>query len=166
MTPSSVPSEVTIVRSTRRKKTVQARRTPQGIEVRVPAGMSPRAEKKAVDSLVAKLQRRRAPRSDAQLLTRAHELNQRYLDSQARIGSVRWVDNQHTRWGSCTTSTGDIRLSSRLQGAPEYVVDAVLIHELVHTFVPNHSREFWQWADRAPKAERAKGYLEALSQLG
>ena len=40
--------------------------------------------------------------------------------------SVRWVTNQNTRWGSCTPAEGSIRLSHRLQGMPEYVVDYVL----------------------------------------
>jgi len=42
----------------------------------------------------------------------------------------------------------------------------VIVHELTHTFIPGHGSDFWDWADRAPKAERAKGYLEALQRLG
>ncbi|MDU3176210.1 MAG: YgjP-like metallopeptidase domain-containing protein, partial [Corynebacterium striatum] len=72
----------------------------------------------------------------------------------------------NTRWGSCTTSTGDIRITDRLKDVPEYVLDSVVIHELTHTFIPGHGPEFWQWADRAPKAERAKGYLEAYQRFG
>ena len=49
-----------------------------------------------------------------------------YFDGRARPNSVRWVTNQNTRWGSCTPSEGSIRLSHRLQGMPEYVVDYVL----------------------------------------
>ena len=88
------------------------------------------------------------------------------LDGRARIGSVRWVSNQNTRWGSCTVATGDIRISDRLRDVPAYVLDAVLVHELTHTFIPNHSKEFYAWADRVPKAERARGYLEAYQRHG
>ena len=76
------------------------------------------------------------------------------------------MSNQNTRWGSCTTGTGDIRISDRLAQVPDYVLDAVIVHELVHTFIPGHSGEFWRWADRAPRAERAKGYLEAYQRFG
>ena len=96
----------------------------------------------------------------------ARRLNAAYLDGRATIGSIRWVSNQNTRWGSCTTSTADIRLSDRLQQVPDYVLDSVIIHELTHTFIPRHGRDFWQWADRAPHAERAKGYLEAYQRWG
>jgi len=93
-------------------------------------------------------------------------LNASVLDGRARLGSIRWVSNQHTRWGSCTTATGDIRITDRLKNVPGYVLDAVIVHELTHTFIPGHGSDFWDWADRAPKAERAKGYLEALQRLG
>lgn len=106
------------------------------------------------------------PRDDASLRSRADSLNATVLDGQARIGSIRWVSNQRSRWGSCTVSTGDIRISDRLKEVPDYVLDAVIVHELTHTFIPNHSREFYEWADRAPLAERARGYLDAYQRFG
>jgi predicted metal-dependent hydrolase len=42
----------------------------------------------------------------------------------------------------------------------------VLIHEMVHTWIPDHGTEFHEWADRAPQAERATGYLEAYGRWG
>ncbi|HKM25168.1 MAG TPA: SprT-like domain-containing protein, partial [Corynebacterium sp.] len=104
--------------------------------------------------------------SDEDLQARAEELNARLLDGRATIGSIRWVSNQKTRWGSCTPSTGAIRITDRLRQVPDYVLDAVILHELVHTFIPGHGPEFWEWADRAPQAERAKGYLEAYQRFG
>jgi len=76
---------------------------------------------------------------------------------------VRWVDNQNQRWGSCTVVDRTIRLSSRLQGMPTWVVDYVLLHELAHLLVPGHGPDFWQWVDRYPKTERARGFLEGVS---
>ena len=72
---------------------------------------------------------------------------------------MRWVDNQTSRWGSCTPGDRTIRLSSRLQGMPAWVVDYVLVHELAHLLEPGHDATFWAWVDRYPQAERAKGYL-------
>jgi len=82
---------------------------------------------------------------------------------------VRWVDNQNSRWGSCTPTDRSIRLSRRLQGMPSWVIDYVLVHELAHLLEAGHTPEFWEWVDRYPKAERAKGFLEgvaAASHLG
>ena len=73
--------------------------------------------------------------------------------------SVRWVDNQHARWGSCTPGERSIRLSSRLQGMPSWVVDYVIVHELAHLFEPGHDEAFWSWVGRYPHADKAKGYL-------
>jgi predicted metal-dependent hydrolase len=72
------------------------------------------------------------------------------------------VDNQQRRWGSCTPADRSIRLSSRLQGMPEYVVDYVLVHELAHLVEPSHDARFWALVARYPRAERARGFLEGV----
>jgi predicted metal-dependent hydrolase len=46
---------------------------------------------------------------------------------------------------------------------PAWVVDYVLLHELAHLLEAGHNRRFWQWVDRYPRAERAKGYLEGVA---
>jgi len=159
--------EVKVIRSARRRKSVQARMVAGVLEVRIPAWMSAREENEAVQDMLARLEKKTGgAKTDAALLQRAKQLNAQYLEGRAWIGSIRWVSNQNTRWGSCTTSTADIRLSNRLQQVPDYVLDSVIIHELTHTFIPRHGREFWQWADRVPYAERAKGYLEAYQRWG
>ena len=67
------------------------------------------------------------------------------------------------RWGSCTATDASIRLSHRLQCTPAWVIDYVMVHELAHLLEPNHSKAFWAWVDRYPRAERAKGFLEGLA---
>ena len=49
-----------------------------------------------------------------------------------RPAGVTWSSRQRQRWGSCTPSRGTIRLSTQLHGMPDWVVDAVLVHELAH----------------------------------
>ena len=55
-----------------------------------------------------------------------------------------------------------IRLSDRLQPMPDWVIDYVLVHELVHLVEPTHSARFWRLVGRYPDAEKAKGYLEGF----
>lgn len=93
-------------------------------------------------------------------MARAARLSERYLDGAASPRSVRWVENQRARWGSCTPEDGSIRLSHRLQGMPTWVVDYVLLHELAHLIVADHGPEFWRLLARYPRTERARGYLE------
>lgn len=147
---------------------MQARLVGGVAEIRIPAHFTAAQEREVVGEMLAKLERKTKarPRDDASLRSRADSLNATVLDGQARIGSIRWVSNQRSRWGSCTVSTGDIRISDRLKEVPDYVLDAVIVHELTHTFIPDHSREFYEWADRAPLAERARGYLEAYQRFG
>jgi predicted metal-dependent hydrolase len=76
---------------------------------------------------------------------------------------VAWSDAQGRRWGSCTVGTGAIRVSSRLRPFPSYVLDYVLVHELAHLLVADHSREFWELVARFPQTERARGFLDGVA---
>jgi predicted metal-dependent hydrolase len=159
-----VPVEVR--RSRRRRRTVSAYRDDDGtVVVLIPARMTKAEEREWVATMVARLERseRRSRPSDASLARRAATLSQRYLEGLARPVSVRWVDNQQHRWGSCTPSDGTIRLSHRLQGMPSWVIDYVLLHELTHLLEKNHTKTFWRMVDRFPKAERARGFLEGVA---
>lgn len=158
--------EVEVIRSARRRRSVQAQFVDGRIQVRVPASLGAAEEAEIVARVVARLQRR-IPRVDAQLAELAEKLNAELLEGRAKFRSIRWVANQKKRWGSCTPATGDIRISDRLQSVPDYVLAAVIVHELVHTFISGgHTKEFWSWADRVPHAERAKGFLEAYQRYG
>jgi predicted metal-dependent hydrolase len=170
-TPETPPPEVEVRRSRRRRRTVAAYREDDKVIVMIPARLSEAEEREWVATMLERLEKsekRRRP-SDAGLKRRANELNERHLSGLARPQTVRWVDNQNSRWGSCTPSDKSIRLSRRLQGMPSWVIDYVLVHELAHLLEAGHTPQFWAWVDRYPKAERAKGFLEgvaAASHLG
>jgi len=72
-----------------------------------------------------------------------------------------WTDNQRKQWGSCDTITHAIRISTRLAAYPPWVLDYVIVHELAHLVVADHSPAFAAIVDRYPRAERARGYLLA-----
>jgi hypothetical protein len=153
--------EVEVRRSKRRRRTVSAYRDGDRIVVMIPASLSRAEEAEWVQTMLTRLERseqRRRP-SDDGLLQRALALSDRYLGGLATPESVRWVENQQSRWGSCTPGDRTIRLSVRLQGMPAWVIDYVLVHELAHLLEGGHDERFWAWVDRYPQAERAKGYL-------
>ena len=52
------------------------------------------------------------------------------------------IRNQRTRWGSCS-SKNNISLNMKLLHLPDQLIDYILLHELVHTRVKNHSKDFW-----------------------
>ncbi|OMI40052.1 M48 metallopeptidase family protein [Streptomyces sparsogenes] len=158
------PGAVEVRRSTRRRRTVSAYREGDRTIVLIPARMSEAEEQRWVRVMLDKLAAQESKRmlGDAELAARAEWLSEQYLGGRARPVSVRWVTNQNTRWGSCTPSEGSIRLSHRLQGMPEYVVDYVLVHELAHLLVPGHGPRFWRLLESYPRTERARGYLEGV----
>ena len=160
---------VEVRRSARRRRTVTAYREQGRTIVLIPAAFSPAEERRWVAQMVAKLQtreerRRKSLGGDEDLMARAHALSEAHLDGLAEPAAVRWVDNQNRRWGSCTPADRTIRLSSRLRAMPEYVVDYVLVHELVHLLEPGHNEHFWSLVARYPRAERARGFLEGIEQ--
>jgi predicted metal-dependent hydrolase len=153
--------EVEVRRSKRRRRTVSAYRDGDRVVVMIPASLSRKEEAEWVETMLARLERseRRRKPSDTDLMRRAKDLSDQYLGGLAMPESVRWVDNQRSRWGSCTPGDRSIRLSTRLQEMPAWVVDYVLMHELAHLLEPGHDAKFWAWVDRYPQAEKAKGYL-------
>lgn len=164
-TPRTDDPVVEVRRSRKRRRTVSAYRDHDKVVVLVPARFTRAEEQEWVAVMLARLERseRRRRPSDAGLQRRAEELSERYLDGAARPLTVRWVANQNSRWGSCTPGERSIRLSTRLQGMPAWVIDYVLVHELAHLLEAGHTPEFWAWVDRYPKAERAKGFLEGIA---
>jgi predicted metal-dependent hydrolase len=122
--------------------------------------MSKADEALAVQDMVRRFARRQSTeRFD--LPGRAERLAARY--GLPRPASIRWADAMQSLWGSCTPSTGAVRLSTRLAAFPDWVVDYVLVHELAHLAVADHSPAFWALVERYPLTERARGYLIAKS---
>lgn len=145
-----------VIRSTKRRKTVGAKLVGEVVEVTIPSWMSKADEAKWVEEMRSRFARARAG-AEVDLAARAAELSRRY--SLPTPASIRWVDNQQGRWGSCTPSDRTVRISNRLAGMPLWVLDYVLVHELAHLRHPDHSKAFWMVVNRYPRTERARGFL-------
>ena len=164
-TRTSTRPEVEVRRSRRRTRTVSAYRKDGKVIVLIPDRFTRAEEAEWVEQMLERLDRpaKRARRTDAQLMRRAEELSREFLHGRVHPTSVRWVDNMTTRWASCTTTDGSIRMSERLRDMPHWVRDYVLVHELAHLLVPGHGPDFWALVQRYPRTERARGYLDGVS---
>lgn len=70
------------------------------------------------------------------------------------------IKNQKTMWGSCSQK-GNINLNWRLVMAPVEIIDYVIVHELCHLKVMNHSKEFWNLvASTLPNFHESKNWLK------
>ncbi len=152
---------VQVVRSDRRKKTVQARMIGDTLHIAIPGAMSSEEEAHWVREMRSRFSRRRTTES-VDLMARCRKLA-RDLDLPVPDEIV-WSERQRMRWGSCTPADRRIRVSTRLAGSPNWVLDYVLVHEMAHLRVANHSSGFWALVDRYPMAERARGYLIAKGE--
>ncbi len=153
--------EVEVRISKRRKKTSEAKWVGGRIVVSLPAHLNLESRQKTIDWLVERLLTRHRLQSgldDDGLLARAIDLSERYLVG-ARPVSVRWVDNQTARWGSCSYHSGHIRVSHRLRVVPEWVLDSVLVHEVAHLTHPDHSPAFHKLAGAYPRHQEAGVFL-------
>lgn len=156
---------VEVRRSRRRKRTVTAYREAGKVVVCMPATFTKAQEERWISTMLGRLdaaESRRRP-SDDRLLARSRELSKRYLDGRPAPSSVRWSGNQNARWASCTPNDASIRVSDRLKGVPPWVLDYVLVHELAHLLIADHSDEFWGLVNRYPRTERARGFLDGLT---
>lgn len=154
---------IEIRRSARRKKTVSAEIVGDVLVVSIPERLSRAEEHEWVTVMAARMaQRKKKDRLNAsgELEGKAKELADRYVDG-VRAADITWVPTQKSRWGSCSPDDRTIRLSLELTKYPMWVRDYVIVHELAHLLVPDHSDAFWAIVNRYPLTERARGFLIA-----
>jgi len=77
---------------------------------------------------------------------RAHEKIHERLALYSHATGLKYakfaISGGKRRWGSCSIK-GNLRFTWRLIMAPLKVIDYVVVHELAHVAVKNHSRDFW-----------------------
>ena len=154
--------EFRVIRSARRKRSIQAFRANGVIEIHIPAKVSRKQELELIPEMIALVLKReaKARKSDAELVHMSAELLGAYLpEFTERPASVTWKPMRE-RWGSCTTVDRTIRISNRLESAPDYVIKFILFHELIHLRVPGHDEDFYALLERMPDKDRAESFLE------
>jgi predicted metal-dependent hydrolase len=102
------------------------------------------------------------PQAERELPARLAELAAEHGHHVAAVT----VRNQRSRWGSCSP-TGRISLNWRLVQVPPLVRDYVLLHELTHLAVGNHSPKFWKALEAVcPWHRDARAWLRARHITG
>jgi len=162
-TPALQPA-VEIRASGRRRKWVAAHWEGDTIVVTVPQRMSKRDRHSHAEALAARLvaDRQKHRPTDEQLTRRAAELSARYFDGLAKPSAVTWSSRQQRCWGSCSPADRTIRISDRLLDVPEWVLDAVLVHELAHLLRAEHDARFADLVARFPRSADAAIFLEGV----
>ena len=159
---------IKIVRSQKRRRTVSARMVKDILIVRAPESIPESRLQKVIAELKARIERKQLKEElnkHENLAQRAREFNVRYFENKLNISSIEYVTDQNSKFGCCNYRTGSIRISHRISTMPQWVRDYVIIHELAHLVVPDHSRAFWDIVNRYRLAERARGYLIAVGGL-
>jgi predicted metal-dependent hydrolase len=159
--PGISEGEIIVIRSTRRKKNISAYRQGGRIVVSIPARMSKADERAMIPEMVAKIraQEAAATMSEEGLATRVDQLlTELAPEIVLRPSTITWRAMRE-RWGSCTSTDRTIRISDRLKGAPEYVLDYVLFHEAIHLQFFDHGSEFKGLLARFPLEAQAEAYL-------
>lgn len=141
------------------------------IEIRLAKNLSRTEEQRHIDNLLRRMQamiireRRRThlhpslPLSDVEadaIRALVHRINEATL--RVSIKAIR-LRAMRTQWGSCS-SRGNITLNTALLNVPRHLLEYVIIHELAHRKVPNHSKAFWNLVESAcPGAKEARREL-------
>ena len=136
----------------------------KGVRIAVPVGLSFKKAEKVVRSKAEWIKRHQEKMSlaelehesilrnsveidrveaKAKLMSRLNKLTEKNGFTYNRV----FVRNQKTRWGSCSNKN-NINLNIKLIRLPDELIDYVILHELVHTRIKNHSKEFWAELDR------------------
>jgi predicted metal-dependent hydrolase len=85
------------------------------------------------------------------LIVKAQSLFEDKLEKYSKKFGVRVkrmiVKNLKNRWGSLTKS-GVINLNLNLIKAPEDIIDYIILHELCHLKIKEHSHHYWDLVHR------------------
>ena len=100
------------------------------------------------------------PAAKELLRNRLGELAKQYGYTFNRV----FIRQQKTRWGSCSAKN-NISLNAKLTKLPKELMDYVILHELVHTRVKNHSKDFWRTLDKYVQNSKKIEITKSIKQI-
>ncbi len=136
---------------------VSVRLEDDAFRISIPAGISEEERIASVRAALERWYRREA----ARLLP---DVVARWQSKVSRKEPMRvLIRNQRKRWGSCS-SDGSIRLNWRIIMAEPALIDYVVVHELAHLSVMDHSPRYWKQVERALPDHRDR--RKRLNEVG
>jgi len=101
--------------------------------------------------------------TESEARTRARKIVSALAEDESERIGVRFerirIGGQRTRWGSCSPR-GTLSFNWRLVLAPLEVLDYVVVHEVCHLRVGNHSPRFWALVEqRRPRWRDQRDWL-------
>lgn len=106
------------------------------LKVQVPSGLNPAIKSELVKEQLISWYKQQA----------AEKIPERVAQYAGKHGFVYHsvlIREQEKRWGSCD-HLGNLRFNWKIIMAPISLVDYVVVHELCHLKIKNHTSEFWQ----------------------
>jgi predicted metal-dependent hydrolase len=154
---------------TKRRKTSEIRVDENGVEVRAPLLKNDSEIKKMLENKKRWIFKKQLEFSDLHNKgTKFKSHTTKYLEKRVwglasktgLIPSKVVIKELKNRWGSCTKG-GVINLNSALAKAPTQVIDYIIIHELCHLRIRDHSRKYWNLLSKfMPNYEFHKRWLD------
>jgi predicted metal-dependent hydrolase len=162
---------VNLKRDKRLTKTSRWERLPDGsLLLRVPYRLPNRRVAALLEQVASQLDKSislHIQRNDSVLHQRAEMVNKKFFNGKIEWNAICWVSNMQSRLGSCTRggpTDGQIRINDKIKDWPDWVLDYVIAHELLHRKHPNHSATFWNELRAAyPLTEQARGFIQGVS---
>ena len=70
-----------------------------------------------------------------------------------------YIRSQKTKWGSCSSSK-NLSFNYKLMKVSINIIDYIILHELTHTKIMNHSKSFWENIEKiCPKYKEYQNWL-------
>jgi predicted metal-dependent hydrolase len=160
--------EIKIVRSKRRLRTVTARLHNGVLLINAPLLLSDERLGVIVANFKSKFEKKELKENldkEHNLTAMASLLNEKYFGNKLKVKSIEYVTTQNSRFACCNYRTARIRISHKIGLMPKWVRKYIIVHELAHLIEPNHSKAFWDIVSQYRLAERARGYLMAVSMV-
>jgi predicted metal-dependent hydrolase len=147
------PTRVDVIEEQQRKLRARVDESSSKLLIRIPSGAS------ASVPVVLESWLRELARQEIELV-----VTNQSRRMQVRPGALT-IRDQRTRWGSCS-NRGTLSFNWRLVMVPPTVMEYVVIHELAHLSVPNHSAQFWSLvAHYYPAFKEARSWLRKNASL-
>lgn len=75
------------------------------------------------------------------------------------------ISSAKTNWGSCSADN-KLHFTYKLILCPEQIVDYIIVHELVHTRIKNHSKNYWNNVKKIyPNYKQCEKWLKDNSRI-